>query len=138
MRQSLGDPLVLTGHIPHQRVPAMVAAFDIGVVPDAAFYQCPLEVLEGMAAGKAVVAPRYAPLIQIIEDGVERLLFTPRDSESLSDTVLRLVVDPALCSRLGLAAVKKIQSSLSWEHNAVRVLSICEQVLGKVVKCHQL
>lgn len=125
----LGERARFTGRVPHQRVPELVAELDIGVVADAGFYMSPLKVIEWMAAGVAVVAPAYGPLEEVIDDGVEGLLFEPRDRDALVQSVLRLVDDPQLRSRLGQAATARVRDSLTWRHNAGRVLATCQEAI---------
>lgn len=123
----LGNRVVFTGRVEHHRVPALVAAFDIGVVAQAAFYMCPLKALEWMAAGRAVVAPRQGPLEELIDHEVHGLLFEPRNPAALVDAVTRLIDDPALRRRLGAAAAERARGSLSWSDNAARVLAVCAE-----------
>jgi glycosyltransferase involved in cell wall biosynthesis len=115
------------GRVPHERVPGLVGALDIGVMPESNFYGSPLKVIEWMAAAKAVVAPRYGPLVEVIDDGEHGLLFTPRDVEHLVAQVLRLVDEPALRAQVGARAAARVTRSLTWEHNAQRVLAACEE-----------
>jgi glycosyltransferase involved in cell wall biosynthesis len=122
----LRERVVFTGRVPHERVPALVAALDIGVMPHSNFYGSPLKVIEWMAAGRAIVAPDLPPLRDVIVNGTEGLLFPPRDGVALTRSVLRLVDDPPLRSRLGAAAANRARSSLSWQHNARLILSACE------------
>jgi glycosyltransferase involved in cell wall biosynthesis len=123
----LGDRALFLGSVARDRVPAVVASFDIGVMSDSNFYGSPLKVLEWMSAGRAVVAPRYGPLEEIIRDGVEGLLFEPGDVDALADTLIRLIDDPQDAERMGQAAARRVRSSLTWTHNAERVLSACER-----------
>ncbi|MBV8201930.1 MAG: glycosyltransferase [Acidobacteria bacterium] len=129
----LGERLATTGAVPHAAVPGLVAAFDIGVLPETSFYACPLKVIEWMAAGKAVVAPRYGPLCEVLADGEEGLLFPPRDLGALVAAVLRLVDRPALRRRLGEAAAARAGASLAWTDNARRVVSVLEQARGRAL-----
>jgi len=122
----LGGRVVLTGRVPHARVPGLTAAFDIGVLPETLFYGSPLKVVEWMAAGRAVVAPGHAALGDLVEDGKEALLFRPGDGADLVRTVLRLVDDGALRGRIAAAAAQRAARSLSWTDNARRVLGACE------------
>lgn len=126
----LGDRAHLTGWVDHHRVAGLVAAFDVGVVAAAGFYMSPLKVVEWMAAGRAVVAPRQGPLQELIDDGVHGLLFTPDDADALIDCVLRLVDDAALRRRLGTAAHRRVRDSLTWKHNAERVLEVAQRTLA--------
>lgn len=126
LRRSLpADRVMFLGPVPHERVPGLVASFAIGVLPEADFYRCPLKLIEWMAAGKAIVAPRYAPIRDLISDGVEGLLFAPRDGQAMVRSVVQLLDDPALMRRLGAAAARRAHSSLSWADNARRVLAAC-------------
>jgi len=61
-------------------------------------------VLEGMAAGLAVVAPDEGGPASLIEDGRTGRLFHSRDAGSLAAAMLALRSDPAERSRLGDAA----------------------------------
>jgi glycosyltransferase involved in cell wall biosynthesis len=125
--ESLGERVHFTGRVEHQRVPGLVAAFDVGVVAAAGFYMCPLKLIEWMAMDRAVVAPRQGPLEELIEDGKEGLLFEPNNPEALTQAVLRLVDDPELRQRLGRTAGERARGSLSWTHNARRVLDACQE-----------
>ncbi len=125
-RLDLGERATFTGRVPHGRVPGLIASLDVGVIAEAAPYQCPLKLIELMAAGRAIVGPRYGPLEDLVEDGVHALLFEPRDLDALVAGVLKLIDDPELRRNLGRAAARRVRESLSWEDNARRVLVACE------------
>jgi glycosyltransferase involved in cell wall biosynthesis len=129
----LGERVVMTGAVPHAAVPGLVAAFDVGVLPETSFYACPLKVIEWMAAGKAVVAPRHGPLGEVLVDGEEGLLFPPRDLGALVAAVVRLVDRPALRRRLGAAAAARAGASLAWTDNARRVVAVLDQARGRAL-----
>jgi glycosyltransferase involved in cell wall biosynthesis len=126
-----GRRVTFTGRIAHARIPSIVTALDVAVTAEAAFYQSPLKVPEWMACGRAVVAPGYGPLRELIEDGVHGLLFTPRDLGSLVSAVLRAIDDPDLRRRLGKAAAARARGSLSWTMNAGRVVGAIEPILAR-------
>jgi glycosyltransferase involved in cell wall biosynthesis len=129
----LGERVVATGAVPHAEVPGLVAAFDVGVLPETSFYACPLKVIEWMAAGKAVVAPCYGPLSEVLAGGEEGLLFPPRDLEALVGAVLRLVDHPRLRHRLAGAAAARARASMSWNDNARRVVAVLDQARGRAL-----
>ena len=124
---SLGDRVLWTGSVPHERVPGLVAAMDVGVVPDAGFYMSPLKALEWMAAARALVAPDTGPLREIAEDGVHALLFRQRSRDDLVAAVLRLIDEPGVRRRLGDAAAARVRAELTWTDNARKVLAACER-----------
>ena len=123
----LAGRLLVTGPLPHARIPGVVAALDVGVLPAADFYRCPLKVVEWMAAGRAVVAPRHEPIAELVEDGVHGLLVPPDDADALSTAVMELLADPARRAALGAAAAARVRAGLTWTDNATRVLAACER-----------
>jgi glycosyltransferase involved in cell wall biosynthesis len=129
--QPLGDRVRMTGRVPHDAVPGLVAAFDVGVLPDTAFYCSPLKVVEWMAAGRAIVAPGYPSLGDLVTDGVDGVLFAPRDPDALVRAVLALVDDPARRTALGRAARARAETRLTWRQNAERVLAACRDAIER-------
>lgn len=127
----LGPRALFTGNVAHARVPALVAGLDIGVLPEADFYRCPLKLIEWMAAGKAVVAPRYAPLEELIAHGLDGLLFPPGDAQALTSAVLRLVDDTPWRRGIGAAAAACTRASRSWADNARLVLDACTAAIER-------
>jgi glycosyltransferase involved in cell wall biosynthesis len=61
-------------------------------------------LIEAMAAGSAVVSTRVGGCAEIIRDGQTGLLVAPENPEALADACLRLLADPDLALRMGLAA----------------------------------
>ncbi len=131
LAEPLGERVVFTGRVPHARVPGLVASFGIGVLPETLFYGSPLKMIEWMAAGKAIVAPAYDPVREVMRDGVEGLLFPPGDADAMIRAVLSLIDDPGLRQRLGDAAAARAAASLSWEDNARKVLQGCSAALER-------
>ncbi len=64
-------------------------------------------VIEGMAAGLAVIASRSGGPAEVITDGADGLLFAPEAVEELAELLVRVDDDPGLRSRLGAAAATR-------------------------------
>jgi glycosyltransferase involved in cell wall biosynthesis len=64
----------------------------------------PTALLEGMAAGRPVVATTVGHVASIVDDGVEGFLIAPGDVEALADRLVRLLTSPALAASMGQAA----------------------------------
>jgi glycosyltransferase involved in cell wall biosynthesis len=75
-------------------------------------------VIEGMAAGKPVIAMNEGGPPEIITHGVDGLLVPPRDDEALRRALADLVRHPAQISALGTAAAHTIRSRFSPEASA--------------------
>jgi glycosyltransferase involved in cell wall biosynthesis len=125
-RSPFGDRVHLTGRVPHAQIPSWVAAADIVAAPYEAidnFYFSPLKVLEALAGGKPVVAPRVGQLVELIEDGRTGLLYPPGDAAACRDAILSLIDDPAARRAMG-AATRSAAAGQSWRGIVQRVLEI--------------
>jgi glycosyltransferase involved in cell wall biosynthesis len=130
--RGLADRTVFTGRVPHDRIPAYIAALDIAVAADdRTGYASPMKVLEYMAAGRAVVAPRLPGVEDLIEDQIDGVLFTPRDEDALAAALARLADDTQLRHELGRRARRKIESERNWQRNAETVLAALETPRGR-------
>ena len=119
---AIADRVIFTGPVPHSEIPAHLAAMDICVVPYSNEYRSPIKLFEGMARGRATVAPRTEPIAQIITDGVNGLLFDPQNPASLHASLHRLIASPSLRTQLGSAARATIRENHIWDRNAETVL----------------
>ena len=89
-----------------------------------------MKILEYMAMGVPVVAPRMPNIQDIVKDGVEALLFQPEDSESFANALLALVNNADLRSRLARNARGKIENKLNWMNNAKHVAKLAEALVS--------
>jgi glycosyltransferase involved in cell wall biosynthesis len=129
--QPIADRTLFIDRVPHARVPSIVRALDIGVLPETAYYCCPLKIPEWMAAGIAVVAPGYAAIRELIEDGENGVLFTPGNIQELVETVDGLLEQPERRRSLGASAAARVRQSLTWRHNAERVIDVCRSAIAR-------
>lgn len=122
---NLEDSVVFTGPLPHDTVPAHVQLFDIAVQPAANEYCCPMKVLEYMAMGRAIVAPRQANLTELLSEGQEAEFFEPGSRTELAAALIRFLENPEHRESAGAAARAAIRSRrLLWTENARRVLDL--------------
>jgi colanic acid/amylovoran biosynthesis glycosyltransferase len=63
----------------------------------------PVVLMEAMAMGVPVVAPRITGIPELVEDGVSGLLVAPGRSELALEALAALAADPALAARLATA-----------------------------------
>lgn len=84
--------------------------------------------IEGMLAGKPVVASRAAATPELIRDGVNGLLYTPGDPQDLGERIKMLYVDPVLARRLAEQGRTWAVTSFTEERYAREILSMLTTV----------
>jgi len=128
----LAERVTFAGPRPHDRIPALLQAFDVALMPAINPYASALKLHEYMAAGLAIVAPDQPNLNEVVEHDVSALLVPPGDLAALTAAVRRLQDDPQLAGRLGSAARAAIDTlGLTWQANARRVIAAVEELGAK-------
>jgi glycosyltransferase involved in cell wall biosynthesis len=115
---------VLTGH--RDDVPAVLAASDALLHPTArdAF---PSALLEAMAAGLPIVATAVGGIPEIVVDGETGLLVPRRaGADGVESALARLLGDPALRKRMGLAGRRRFEERFTAELWAKRLRAVYE------------
>ncbi len=131
---NLQEKVVFIGRISHEKVPVFIASFDVCIMPDSNDYGSPMKIIEYMAMGKPVLAPDLLPIRDIIDDGVNGILFRQRDSNNLAAQLLKLANNEYLRQKLGQNARKKVEQQLNWLANARKILETFSQLRAKNVK----
>jgi len=92
---------------------------------------CPMVVLEAMAAGLSVAASRVGGVPDLIEHDADGLMFDPADPADVRETIGRLLGDPALRQRLGEAGREKARARFHPKRVAEAHLEIYREVLNR-------
>ena len=87
-------------------VPALMRAVDVVAHTSTAPEPFGRVIVEGMLAGKPVVATAAGGALEIVEDGVTGLLVPPGDAGALRAALARLAAAPEMASALGAAGRK--------------------------------
>jgi glycosyltransferase involved in cell wall biosynthesis len=129
----LNGSVTFAGRVPRQEIPAYFGASDVVVVPSVRDEAgnvdgLPNVVLEGMAAGKAIVASNIAGFPDVIRDGESGLLVPEKDSRALADAITKLAADASLRAQLGARARAEVRARLNWENVAKRFIRVYERV----------
>jgi glycosyltransferase involved in cell wall biosynthesis len=120
--------VIFTGHVVHERVPALLDACDILLSPHvpledgSEFFGSPTKLFEYMAMGKGIVASRLGQIGDVLVDEETALLTEPGNARELAEAILRLSSSQELRERLGAAARDVAIAEHTWKHNAQRVL----------------
>ena len=130
--------VVFTGHVDHQRVPALLDACDILLSPHvpledgSEFFGSPTKLFEYMAMGKGIVASRLGQIGDVLADEETALLVEPGNAQQLAEAILRLDKSRELREKLGAAARRVAVERHTWKHNARRVLDAYHSYVQQV------
>jgi len=83
-----------------------------------------LVVIEGMAAGKPVVATAAGGVLDIIENGVSGILVPCKDSTAIADAIITILYDPEKAEQMGCAGRRHVEENFSIEHQVAAVQSL--------------
>jgi phosphatidylinositol alpha-mannosyltransferase len=120
--------IVFRSNVPYDELPRYHHSAELFCSPATGNESQGIALLEGMAAGVAVVASNIEGFAGVIVDEAEGLLVKPKDDEALAAALLRLIRNPALRRTLAQQGQAKAVN-YRWDHIARRVLSYYERLL---------
>lgn len=126
--EGVASQVLFTGF--QQDVRPFIARMDIVVHSATTPEPFGLVILEGMAAGRAVIASRAGGPLEILTDGQDGLLHEPGDARELEICIRRLVGDPALRRLLGERAREAVERRFTPEVMVRRMEAVYDAVLG--------
>ena len=142
MRSSLEEKIIemkiesrvhFAGKISSNNLPEYIAAFDIAVMPHSNVYGSPMKIFEYMAMEKAVVAPRFGPLEDGIDNGVNGYLFEPGNEVELFEAFDRLLMNDDLRMKVGAQGRKRVLNKHNWNYNAELVCKLAARLKKDVI-----
>lgn len=124
----LSGHVTLAGFVSPADIPPYLAAMDVAVLANAAYYCSPLKLFEYMAMACPTVAANTGPVAATLADGKEGLLFPVGDADGLADALRSMALDPEQRRKFGRAARRRMEEEFTWNHNAARVFDLLQQV----------
>lgn len=119
--------VVFTGRVSNEDRARMYASAHVFCAPNTGGESFGVVLLEAMAAGKPVVASAIPGYRSVVADGVDGLLFPPKDSQALATLLCRVLADAALRERLGSEGREKARR-YDWSVVADGVLAYYQQI----------
>ena len=80
-------------------------------------------IAEAMAHCKAVVATRVGGIPELITDGISGRLVERGDTVAMSESILKLLADPALRARMGAAGRETVLEKFDLRKNVAQLIS---------------
>lgn len=86
-------------------------------------------IIEGMAAGKPVVATNGGGVPEIVEDGETGLLVPMGDVTAMAEAICQVLSDPARARTMGERARKRVADHFTMEQTARRVEAVYAEII---------
>lgn len=129
-QRGLADRVILTGRVPHDAVPGLLAAMDMAILPSAGDYTSPVKLFEFMACAIAPIAPDFEPIKEVLVEDHTGWMFEASDLDAAVQAVLRRSRDAAALQRVGQAARAYVAAERQWRHNILQLLEFRAALLS--------
>ena len=131
----LDDRVTFTGALPHEQVRLRMLQARAFVQHSIATTEndregTPVSVLEAMASGLAVIATRHAGIKDAISHEVNGLLCDEGDVRTMAVNMRAVLRDPALATRLGIAARARVQEAYAQRITIGALQQVLEEAAG--------
>lgn len=124
----LNDAVVLTGKI--NGLQRLVSQIDVVVSCSMEPEPLGLVMLEGMASGCLFVGPAFGAAIEVVENGVNGLLFEPRSAIALADKLNCCVNSKMTNTKMGVRARADVRGKFHGKVCAEKTLYVTSSVSG--------
>ena len=130
-QRGLERQVILTGRVPHDDVPGLLAAMDMAILPSAGDYTSPVKLFEFMACGISPIAPDFLPIKEVLKEGETGWTFPAGKLDRAVQMVLEKSADLPKLKQVGAAARSYIAAERQWRHNVVQLVDFVFQVKGR-------
>ena len=88
-------------------------------------------IIEGMAAGKPVIATNGGGVPEIVEDGKTGILVPMGNAEAMAEAIHRVVADPVLATNMGARGRERVRKHFTIELKARKVEAVYQAMLSR-------
>lgn len=127
----LNDTVELKGRIPNSEVPMALEKMNIFCVASNR-ESFGVSAVEAMSMELPVVATDVDGFKEVVEDGVTGIIVERKNEQALANALMKLVLDPKLCERMGDAGRKRVLKMYDWKDN----VGIMEGLYKEVIQCY--
>ena len=120
--------VVFAGHVSSDDLVRYYQTSDVFCAPSTGQESFGIVLLEAMAAGRPIVASRIPGYAEVVADGSEGLLVTPKDPPALAVALTRLLADAELRRAMGARGRQKA-TVYDWSRIADDVLAFYDETI---------
>ncbi len=126
----LSDRVGFPGRLPHAQMAGAMNECDIFVMPSTCQESFGVAAIEASACEIPVIATRVGGVPEAVLDEKTGILVEPFNATALANACLRLIDDPDLRRRLGVAGRAFVMQRYQWQENAARMGSIYADIIA--------
>ncbi|AKJ29896.1 glycosyltransferase family 4 protein [Caldimonas brevitalea] len=126
--RGLDQQILLTGRVPHDDVPGLLAAMDLAVLPSAGDYTSPVKLFEFMACGIPPIAPDFSPIQEVLVENQTGWMFKAGNLDAAVDAVIERSADRERLAEVGRNARAYIAAERQWRHNVLQLIEFKQAV----------
>jgi glycosyltransferase involved in cell wall biosynthesis len=120
------------GPQPRERVFELLRGARYLVAPSTCYESFGLALIEAFACGTPVIASRHGAFAELVEDGVNGLLFSPGDAHDLAEKIAWAKDHPERMLEMGRAARRDYEARYTSQRNYEMLVSIYEDAIKAV------
>lgn len=128
---------ILNEYIPDEKVSELFHKASVVVLPYIEASQTGIIPI-AYAFKKPVVVTDVGSLSEVVVDGVTGFIVPPKDSQSLADSLLNVLVNKNLKNSMGNAAYEFMKKNMSWEGIAQKTIGEYKKLIGNFEKSQYL
>lgn len=123
----LSEHVIFTGF--RSDIPQILAATNMVVHSSSEPEPFGRVIIEGMAAGKPVIATAAGGVLDIIEDGITGILVPPKNAASMAQAAHQLIKHQDQAKKMGQYAQKHVEERYSIDKHAAAVQQLYQRIL---------
>jgi len=128
-REAAAERVTFAGYRSGDDLKSILAEAQFVVLPSRWYENFPFAVMEAFAASKGVVASRIGGIPEMVDDGVNGLLFPVGDEAALAECLARLLRDPETRASMGRRGREKAERLYGRETHYERIAGIYREIV---------
>ncbi len=129
-RAGLKDRFVFTGLVPPETIPKYLSAMD-ALIHTSLREGLARALPQALIAGKPVISYDVDGAREVVLDGITGYLLRPQAIESLTESIRRLALDPALRQRMGQAGQARFTNTFRHQTMTQQIRQVYQRFAGK-------
>jgi len=132
MKLGIEKNVLFTGRLKYDEIPKVLSTIDIFVMPSICESETfGVSAIEAQAMQIPVVASKIGGIPEAVKDGETGLLVGAKDVTKLADAIIKLIENPNLRAKMGIAGRKYVLENYNLDNNFILLEQLYYNMLKK-------